>query len=64
VLNLTYRWFCRLGLEDKVPSHWTFSVNRHGRLRESDVFRMMFERIVEQCMAAGLLGGEGLARAN
>jgi transposase len=60
-LNLAYRWFCRLGLEDKVPSHGTFSVNRHGRFRESDVFRMMFERIVAQCMAADLVGGEGFA---
>ena len=32
-LNLAYRWFCRLGLEDKVPDHSTFSVNRHGRFR-------------------------------
>ncbi len=60
-LNLAYRWFCRLGLEDRVPSHGTFSVNRHGRFRESDVFRTVFERIVAQCMDAGLVGGEGFA---
>jgi transposase len=30
-LNLAYRWFCQLGLEDKVPDHSTFSKNRHGR---------------------------------
>ena len=34
-LNLAYRWFCRLGLEDKVPNHSTFSINRHGRFREA-----------------------------
>ncbi len=34
-VNLAYRWFCGLGLEDKVPHHSTFSVNRHGRFRES-----------------------------
>ena len=60
-LNLAYRWFCRLGLEDRVPSHSTFSVNRHGRFRESDVFRKVFESIVRQCMEAGLVGGEGFA---
>lgn len=60
-LNLAYRCFCRLGLEDRVPSHGTFSVNRHGRFRESDVFRTVFERIVAQCMDAGLVGGEGFA---
>jgi transposase len=42
-LNLAYRWFCRLGLDDKVPDHSTFSKNRHGRFRESNVFRHLFE---------------------
>lgn len=60
-LNLAYRWFCRLGLEDAVPDHSTFSVNRHGRFRDSDVFRRVFEQIIRQCMAAGLVGGEGFA---
>ena len=60
-LNLAYRWFCRLGLEDKVPNHSTFSVNRHGRFREADVLRQVFESVVCHCMAAGLVGGEGFA---
>ena len=60
-LNLGYRWFCRLGLEDEVPDHSTFSVNRHGRFRESDVFRHVFESVVRHCMVAGLVGGEGFA---
>ena len=38
-MNLAYRWFCRLGLEDRVPDHSTFSHNRHGRFRESDILR-------------------------
>lgn len=60
-LNLAYRWFCRLGLEDAVPDHSTFSVNRHGRFRDSDVFRRVFEQIVQRCMDAGLVSGEGFA---
>ena len=60
-LNLAYRWFCRLGLEDKVPNHSTFSVNRHGRFRDSDVLRQVFEGVLCQCMEAGLVGGEGFA---
>ena len=47
-LNLAYRWFCRLGLQDKVPDHSTFSKNRHGRFRESETFRHLFERIHER----------------
>ncbi len=60
-LNLAYRWFCRLGLEDAVPDHSTFSVNRHGRFRDSDVLRSVFEDVVRRCMEAGLVSGEGFA---
>ena len=60
-MNLAYRWFCRLGLEDRVPDHSTFSVNRHGRFRDSDILRTVFEDVVCGCMAAGLVGGEGFA---
>ncbi len=47
-LNLAYRWFCRLSIEDPVPDHSTFSKNRHGRFRDSDAFRFMFENSVRQ----------------
>ena len=60
-LNLAYRWFCGLGLEGRVPDHSSFSVNRHGRFRESDAFRLVFEEVVRRCMAAGLVAGEGFA---
>ena len=60
-LHLAYRWFCRLDLEDRAPDHSTFSVNRHGRFRESDVFRQIFEEVVRACMDAGLVKGEGFA---
>jgi transposase len=60
-LNLAYRWFCRLGLEGFVPDHSTFSKNRHGRFRDSDVLRELFEITVARCMAEGLVGGEGFA---
>ena len=60
-LNLAYRWFCRLGLEDDVPEHSTFSKNRHGRFRDSDVLRHVFESVLSRCMAEGLVKGEGFA---
>src|SRR6202023_2448585 len=60
-LNLAYRWFCRLGLEDGVPEHSTFSKNRHGRFRESDTFRHVFETVLQRCLNEGLVGGEGFA---
>jgi transposase len=60
-LNLAYRWFCRLGLDGKVPDHSTFSRNRHGRFRQSDILRHLFETVVERCLGEGLVGGEGFA---
>src|SRR4026209_2666538 len=55
-LNLAYRWFCRLGLEDSIPDHSTFSKNRHGRFRDSDTFRHVFESVLHRCMKEGLVG--------
>lgn len=60
-LNLAYRWFCRLGLEGAVPDHSTFSKNRHGRFRESDLLRQLFDTVLRRCMSEGLVGGEGFA---
>jgi len=52
-LNLAYRWFCRLGLDGAVPDHSTFSKNRHGRFRESDLLRRLFETVLQRCIAPG-----------
>jgi transposase len=60
-VNLAYRWFCGLGIEDKIPDHSVFSRARNERFRESAVFRRVFEQVVEACIAAGLVGGEGFA---
>jgi transposase len=60
-LHLAYRWFCRLDLDGRVPDHSTFSVNRHGRFHDSDIFRHVFEAVVRACMNAGLVKGEGFA---
>jgi transposase len=60
-VNLAYRWFCGLSIEDKVPDHSAFSRARNERFRESGIFRRVFERVVETCMAAGLVGGAGFA---
>lgn len=60
-MNLAYRWFCRLGLKDKVPDHSSFSKNRHGRFRDHDAFRKLFDSVLRRCMAEGLVQGEGFA---
>jgi transposase len=60
-LNLAYRWFCRLDLQDPVPEHSSFSKNRHSRFRDSEAFRHLFEKFLSRCIAEGLGGGEGFA---
>ena len=60
-LNLAYRWFCRLDLSDPIPNHSTFSKNRHGRFRESELLRHLFEKTVARCIADGLVSGQRLA---
>jgi transposase len=60
-VNLAYRWFCGLSIEDQVPDHSAFSRARNERFGESDIFRRVFERVVKTCIAAGLVGGEGFA---
>jgi len=60
-MHLAYRWFCRLHLDDRIPDHSTFSVNRHGRFRDSDILRHVFEAVVRACMDEGLVKGQGFA---
>jgi len=60
-VNLAYRWFCGLSIEDKIPDHSAFSRARNERFRDSGMFRRVFERVLEACIAAGLVGGEGFA---
>lgn len=57
-LHLAYRWFCKLDLDDAIPHHSTFSANRPGRFRDSDLLRHIFERVVWSAMAMGLVKGE------
>ena len=60
-VNLAYRWFCKLSVEDKIPDHSVFSRARHERFRESDALRRVFEGVVAMCIAARLVGGEAFS---
>src|SRR5215510_15275709 len=60
-MHLAWRWFTGLGFDQEIPNHSTFSKNRHGRFQESNLFQELFERIVEQCIQAGLVQGEQMS---
>src|SRR5437868_205504 len=60
-VNLAYRWFCKLGIEDKIPDHSVFCRARHERFRQSDALRRVFEGVVGKCISAGFVGGEAFS---
>lgn len=37
-----------------MPDHSSFAKNRHGRFRDSDLLRHVFETVVRRCIAEGL----------
>jgi len=60
-MHLAWRWFTGLSFDQEIPHHSTFSKNRHGRFQESKVFEQLFEQIVQQCVAVGLVEGKHLS---
>lgn len=58
LVNIAYRWFLGLDLEDKVPDHSVFSQNRRRRFKDTEVFREIFNTVIKRCAEAGLIGGE------
>jgi len=60
-MHLAWRWFTGLGFDQEIPHHSTFSKNRHGRFQESKLFEQLFEQIVRQCVAVGLVQGQHLS---
>src|SRR5690348_8783965 len=60
-VNLAYRWFCKLGIEDSIPDHSVFCRARRERFRASDALRRVFEGVVAMCISAGLVGGEAFS---
>ena len=60
-LNLAYRWFCRLGLDGEVTDHFDLLEEEHGRFRDCNLLRKLFETVVRRCMAEGLVDGTAFA---
>jgi transposase len=58
--SLQLRWVIFADSGD-VPDHSTFSKNWHGRFRDSDLLRRLFEAILRRCIDEGLVGGESFA---
>jgi transposase len=55
--NLAYKWFCGLGVTEKAPDATTISQNRRRRFRDNNIAEQIFNEILQQCVAKGLVGG-------
>lgn len=59
-VNVAYRWFLGLGLGDRVPDASTISQNRRRKFDGTDVFRQLFEDVVEMVIQKGYADGKEL----
>jgi transposase len=57
-LNVAYKWFCKLGLTERAPDHATFTANRQRRFRDNNIAEKIFDEILRQAIAKGLVGGK------
>lgn len=57
-VNIAYRWFLGLELEDSVPDHSTISQLRRRKFKGTKVFQEIFDEVVRKCMEAGLVSGK------
>ena len=60
-VNLAFRWFCGLGIEDPVPDHSAFCRARHERFGDGKAYRRVFERVVGTCIDRGLVSGASMS---
>ena len=57
-VNIAYRWFLGIDLNDTVPDHSTFSQLRRRKFNGSAIFEDIFTKIVRRCMEYGLIDGK------
>ena len=57
-VNIAYRWFLGIDLDERVPDHSTISQLRRRKFSGSAVFQEIFDEIVRKCMEAGLVSGK------
>lgn len=59
-VNVAYRWFLGFSLTDKIPDHSTISQNRRRRFKNTNIIQQVFDNIVLQAIAKGLVEGKTL----
>ena len=59
-VNIAYRWFLGMDLDEAIPDHSTLSQLRRRKFNDSRLFEDIFDEIVRKCIEIGLVKGEVL----
>lgn len=59
-VNVAYRWFLGLKLEDKVPHFSTYGKNYVRRFQDKQLIEEIFKHILQQCIFAGYVDASEL----
>ena len=54
-VNLAYRWFLGISMDEKVPNYSTWSQNYIRRYSDSEVFEKIFDHILKQAISYGFV---------
>ena len=54
-VNVAYRWFLRLSLDDKVPHFTTYGKNYSRRFQDKALITEIFSQVLHQALCAGLI---------
>ena len=57
-INIAYRWFLGIDLDESVPDHSTFSQLRRRKFNGTSLFEDIFEQVVRLCIDKGLITGK------
>ncbi len=57
-VNIAYRWFLGIDLDEPVPDHSTFSQLRRRKFKGAALFEELFDEVVRKCIEHGLIDGK------
>lgn len=57
-VNIAYRWFLGIELDEPVPDHSTISQLHRRKFSGTTIFQDIFDEIVRKCMTEGLVTGK------
>jgi transposase len=59
-VNIAYKWFLGLALDEKSPDHCTISQTRWRKFDGTGIFEEIFNEVIRKCVESGLVSGASL----